>query len=249
MNKVKINGKLPPHIKNIIDKNDMTIVNVDSFSDQYLFEDNGILSMITKTMVERKEKPLFIDLEKLLKYHHKKNYSINKELFAKALGRGELRKCIVYDLTCGMGNDLALMLSFGVKGIYAFERDPYVFLLLYDAWKRAGLCELETLRLYYGDYLLDHEGSFPTTGDIMYFDPMFEHLGKRKSLQKKEMRIFQEVTSKFNHELNLFPKFNKTHFSKLIIKRPLGHPFYLEEKPSCSFKGKSVRYDVYLKAH
>jgi len=246
MNKVKINGKLPPHIKNIIDKNEMTTVNVDSLSDQYLFDDNGILSMMTQKMLERKERPLFIDLEKLLKYHQKKKYSINKELLAKALGRGELRKSKVYDLTCGMGNDLALMLSFGVKEVCAFERDPYVFLLLYDAWKRAGLCDLENVELFYGDYLRN-EGNFPTTGDIMYFDPMFEHLGKRKSLQKKEMRIFQEVISNFDPELNLFPKFKTLSFSKLIIKRPLSGEFYLEEKPSCSFHGKSIRYDVYLK--
>ena len=247
MNKVKINGKLPPHIKNIIDKNDMTIVNVDSFSDQYLFEDNGILSMVTQKMIERKERPLFIDLEKLLKYHQKKKYSINKELLAKALGRGELRKSKVYDLTCGMGNDLALMLSFGVKEICAFERDPYVFLLLYDAWKRAGLCGMQTMKLYYGNYLGDEE-SFSTTGDIMYFDPMFEHLEKRKSLQKKEMRIFQEVIPNSDFELNLFPKFKKSPFFKLIIKRPLRGETYLGEEPSCSFRGKSVRYDVYLKA-
>jgi len=202
--------------------------------------------MMTQKMLERKERPLFIDLEKLLKYHQKKKYSINKELLAKALGRGELRKSKVYDLTCGMGNDLALMLSFGVKEVCAFERDPYVFLLLYDAWKRAGLCDLENVELFYGDYLRN-EGNFPTTGDIMYFDPMFEHLGKRKSLQKKEMRIFQEVISNFDPELNLFPKFKTLSFSKLIIKRPLSGEFYLEEKPSCSFHGKSIRYDVYLK--
>ena len=83
MNKVKINGKLPPHIKNIIDKNYMTTVNADSFSDQYLFEDNGILSMMTKTMVERKEKPLFIDLEKLLQKNCGDNEVVGG-LFSKA---------------------------------------------------------------------------------------------------------------------------------------------------------------------
>src|SRR3989339_496681 len=219
MNEVKINGKLPPHIKNVIEKNNFSLVEVDSLGDQYLFDDHGILSLITQPMIERKERPLLIDLTKLLNYHQRKRYSIHKELFAKALGRGELRKSSVCDLTCGMGNDFALMLSFGVKEINAFERNPYVFLLLYDAWKRAGLEERENVKLYFGDYL-EPGNSWQISGDIMYFDPMFEHLEKRKSLQKKEMRIFQEVLPKYLFETTLFSKFNQSNFSKLIIKRP-----------------------------
>ena len=71
---------------------------------------------------------------------------------------------------------------------------------------------------------------------------MFKKL-RNKSKSKKEMEIFKYlVGSDSDFELVLNWAMSKK-FKRVVLKRSIHDDFYL--KPTASYKGKSVRYDMY----
>jgi hypothetical protein len=180
-------------------------------------------------------------LLKRIDYHKKyffKN-SIYKDPLAKALGikKGKDRPSII-DATGGALNDSMLILSYGVKSLDIFERNPLIACLGYNA--------IQSLKNYPATFHFGDASkyNFNNKVDVVYFDPMYESK-RSKTAPKKEMAIFRLVVQddfdKREVALKLFEKARE----RVVIKRSLKNSPLIEE-PDITIKGKSTAYDIYL---
>jgi 16S rRNA (guanine1516-N2)-methyltransferase len=201
---------------------------------------DGILGLVTESMKLEGQKPVQIDFIKAWK---RLNPSDRKGPLFKALGPN-FKKAPIWDLTCGMGGDALLMLFFGAE-VIAFERNPVIGALLMDAYKRA----LEDDRLgpifreRFTLLIQDARDSHLEIPRVIYFDPMYDS-GKRKALQKKEMRVFREVVGEDEDAASVLKWALKNSQERVVVKRSLKAEPILPG-PTFSHKGKSTRYDLY----
>jgi len=174
-------------------------------------------------------------------------------IFRRALG-GVDDPLHVVDATAGLGQDSALMLSLGCR-VTAVERAKVLTLLLQDAGERvsredAGVAaKLKKLQVVNADavtYLQGLQGG--ARPQVVYMDPMFKK-PKSKAKSPKEMQLLQElfgdVANYAEEEERLFQAAFATATERVVVKRPL-KARALSRAPSHSFKGQSIRYDVYL---
>lgn len=170
-------------------------------------------------------------------------------IFRRALG-ADLEGASLVDATAGFGQDAVLARTLGFK-VTAVERSVAVAHVLSDALARAARedeslrAQIEPLRVVNADaieYLGDL--SRAKAPDIIYIDPMFEK-PKRSAKSPKEMQILQALlASDPGGETRLLDAALAAARSRVVVKRPLkaraGKP------PSHSYKGQSIRYDVYI---
>ena len=184
---------------------------------------------------------MVFDFEDIYKYHQRQNYALTKEPLAKALAikgsSDKSEKRIIWDATCGTGKDSLLMHFFGAK-VYAFERNPVVYLLLKDALRRFPL----DIDLIYGDARTQLSIDAPVP-DVIYYDPMYP-AKKKSALARKEMRIFKELVGEDLDSQEFLEWALKISKDRVVVKRPL-EAQNIKENPSASYVGKSTRYDMY----
>ncbi len=157
----------------------------------------------------------------------------------------------VLDATAGFGQDSMLAVVMGCE-VIAVEKSPVVAAVLQDGLRRAlqedaSLKEkLARLKVVSADSLA-YLKSAPRM-DVVYLDPMFDK-PKKKAKSPKEMQLLQELlgpppTAEEHKEL--FSLAFERALGRVVVKRPLkaivGGP-----TPTHSFKGQSIRYDIYVK--
>jgi len=173
-----------------------------------------------------------------------------------------LRSQVVLDATAGWGEDSWIMASLGFS-LISLERSAIIYLLLRDAYARAGRCFPRTcsrIRLLHMDALdllytlnkdkRDKEILLPKP-DAIYLDPMFPEQEKRKSAQKKLTRVLRilqgEKGADRKEEEELLDLSLRTAKNRVVVKRPKnGEPYaggYVS--PVHGVKGKGMRFDVY----
>lgn len=199
---------------------------------------------------EKRGKPYFVDFLSpswRLKLHKGIPRS---HILRRALGATKGTP-LVCDATAGFGGDSVLALSAGCE-VVAIERSPLVYQVLADGLRRAGeeSPDLKKLfskfRLLQGDALKVLNGLQPRP-QVVYLDPMFEK-PKKNAKSPKAMQLLQELLgeSSLDEELALLDAAWAATLSRVVVKRPLKAPA-LKPSPAHTFKGQSVRYDVYLK--
>ena len=172
------------------------------------------------------------------------NISRNQPL-AKAIGRDAIH---IVDSTAGFGHDAFLMACMGYT-VTAFERNPFIHLLLNDALHRArehpetGSIIGERLRIEHGDSLSMLEQLEPAP-DTIYLDPMFESGRSKSALPKKPAQILRNIVGEDLDSIKLFEVARRSA-TRVVVKRTDGDP-PLVDAPTHSIKGKIVRYDVYI---
>jgi len=174
-------------------------------------------------------------------------------IFARALGvRGE--KLRVLDATAGFGQDAVMALCLGCE-VLALERSPEVAAVLLDGVTRA-LREDEIIRAHFKrlkvieadarEYLA--KLSPEQRPHVIYIDPMFDK-PKKSAKSPKQMQLLQELLGQppsVQEEEQLFDLALSTALDRVVVKRPL-KARALKTSPNHSFKGQSIRYDVYLR--
>lgn len=175
-------------------------------------------------------KPLFIDFEK---------YPRQNVLLKKAVGKKPARIC---DLSAGLGKDAWFLYSQGYE-VELVERSSIIAQLLEDGLQRANC----TMKLFKGeakDYLalLINNKNYP---DVIYFDPIFPEKSKT-ALSQKSARILKAVVGTDEDSEEIFQLALKVATKRVVIKRPLHGKTISDKIPDLVFKGKSVRFDVYL---
>jgi 16S rRNA (guanine1516-N2)-methyltransferase len=206
----------------------------------YLEFKDDKLSLITESMKKEGQKPIFFDF---IKIWNRLDPADKRGPLFKAIGPS-LKKGPIWDLTCGMGGDSLLMLFFGAE-VVGFERNITIGALLMDAYKRAlGHPKLGPIIADRFTLLIqDAREASMEPPLIIYFDPMYEG-GKRKSLQKKEMRVFREVVGEDEDAKEVLKWALKYSQERVVVKRSLRAEPILPD-PTFSHKGKSTRYDLY----
>lgn len=178
-----------------------------------------------------------------------------EELIAKALG---IQKGFdqVWDLTAGLLEDSIFLARLGFK-VMALERNKTIFEVMNSSLK-GSLKKIENnigdsnrfrylhnINLTCADSIEFVSKNICPAGCSIYIDPMFPDK-KKTALPRKEMRIFKEIVGADVDGLELLQISLQSGCKRIIVKRPIKAP-PLIEKVNHSFKGTSIRYDLYLK--
>lgn len=171
----------------------------------------------------------------------------------------------VIDATAGWGEDSWLLAALGCR-VLAVERNKIIFTMLRDAVLRAGSADptmlqrltpvrtdarhmLRRLARMDGD-AGDAGDDLPSsmqeflTPDVVLLDPMFPE--GRKTAERKPMKVLRRlVGNDLDAGESLFMA-RRVARKRVVVKRPMKADPLGGEKPDTTFKGKSLRYDVYL---
>lgn len=164
---------------------------------------------------------------------------------AKAIGR---TAHTVVDATAGLGHDSALLALLGYD-VLALERSPIIAALCEDGLRRALMDELmsgrlkDHLRIINADARA-HLLTMKPRPDVVYIDPMFPPKRKASALAKKSIRLVRAVVGDDVDAAELLKVARSVARERVIVKRPT-HAEPLAPKPSVTYEGTLVRYDVY----
>ncbi len=162
---------------------------------------------------------------------------------------------LVWDVTAGLGRDAMTLAYLGCQ-VVAFERNPWVGMLLLDAHRRALAASgeikdaAERLKIRSEDarHVLAQSDGIAERPDVILLDPMFPE-GKGKAAVKKEAALLRALVSEGHDPLQdaeLFQLAMQTATSRVVVKRSLRAPSIVDDPtPQATFKGKSVRVDRY----
>ena len=176
---------------------------------------------------------------------------LSKELLVRAarirVAEGPLT---AVDATAGLGEDALLLAAAGFQ-VTLYERDRVIAALLRNALERAMLDErlaepVSRMQLIEADSI-EALRELAVSPDVIYLDPMFP--AKRKdAATRKKLQFLQLLEQQSADEAELLAAALAARPRKVVVKRPLKGPQLAGSKPSSTFAGKVVRYDVYVPA-
>lgn len=175
---------------------------------------------------------------------------IGRDLLIRALGTPP-GKLTVVDATAGLGRDSFQLARAGCR-VTALERSPILAALVQDGFDRARAknesrlrATIERLRLIRcdaRDYLRTlAESERP---DVVLLDPMYPPRGKT-ALAKKEMRICRALVGDDEDAGELLEIARRAALRRVLVKRHR-HAAPLAGEPEVTFRGRVIRFDVYL---
>jgi len=170
------------------------------------------------------------------------------ELLARAVGVKGNPLPRVLDATAGLGRDAFMLASLGCE-VTLCERHPVVHSLLADGLRRAteqGLTALSRMRLCRDDAAL-HLLNPASVGayDVIVLDPMFPERSK-SALVKKPMRLFHALVGADEDAGALLNCALSRALRRVVVKRPLHAEYLAGRAPTLDYRGKAVRFDVYI---
>lgn len=216
-----------------------------------LFFDDDCLYLHTAKHPEFR--PLTVDF---LGSHGNKDFArrwrsaTRNDILIKAIG---LKKGVrsVCDATCGLGYDAFFLSTFQDLDVTACERSPVPAELVLDAMSRVkdtGRFEKNPLFFHFGDgkeFLRTHQGEF----DAVYLDPMYPADESATAKPKKEMFLFRELVGEDRDTEELFAAAWAAARKRVVVKRSDNAAEITDtRKPDFIVPGKTVRFDIYLKA-
>jgi 16S rRNA (guanine1516-N2)-methyltransferase len=165
-----------------------------------------------------------------------------RDLLWRALGTSVRT---VVDATAGLGRDSVHMACLGYR-VTAVERSAVVAALFADGLARARAAKLlaeDSPVLRVGD-AREVLPSLDPRPHAIYLDPMFPSKHKQTAAVRKEMRLVRALVADDEDYLELYSVACACATERVVVKRPDdGLP--LAPNPSASYRGKTVRYDVY----
>ena len=219
-------------------------LNADSQEEFFLSFRDGCLKLLDKELL--KKGGLTVDIEP--RNGEQRSWPAPKDgALAQALGRKTRH---VVDATSGWGQDSLHIFRMGYE-LVCIERSPVMAELLADGFARLAQLDwmlrlnLEPPRLLQGN-AIDLLGQMHTQPDCIYLDPMFPPKRKRSALPKKAMMVLRDLLGDDQDKEQLFAAALNAAGKRVVVKSP-DYAEPLGGKPSQSFQGKLLRYDVYLK--
>lgn len=181
--------------------------------------------------VNKKTNDIYTVKSSLESEYSKKTYDKSKSIkdemkrpLIKAILNGVQNPSIL-DATGGFGID-AFSVAYVGNHITILERNPLMYTLLYDSMMRASQNEkikpiIDRMTLIHAD-AFNYLENVEDKPDVIYLDPMYPSVSKRKSLSKLPMTVARELLSdekeQTNELLELARKHAKHH---TVLKRPI----------------------------
>lgn len=165
-------------------------------------------------------------------------------LIKKAIGFSKKKQQTVLDITGGLGHDAFIMALLGEK-VTLVEKNKGLCILIEEALNSLPLTS------YFSEAQsritvinADSREFIPMANefDVIFADPMFNSNKKLKRTQQ------MEFLDKYLHEYD-DPSidFHKTSFKRMVVKKELRSLSGIKEDPAISFRGTSIKFDVYHK--
>ncbi|MCX7084613.1 MAG: class I SAM-dependent methyltransferase [Methylococcales bacterium] len=204
----------------------------------------GCLKLLDKELL--KKGGLVVDIEP--RNGEQRSWPAPKQdALAHALGR---KTKTVVDATTGWGQDSLHIFRMGYE-LICIERSPVMAELLADGFNRlAELDWMQSLQLRPPKLLkgnaIELLATLDTPPDCIYLDPMFPPKRKKSALAKKSMVVLRDLLGDDHDKEQLFEAAVKATGKRVVVKSP-DYAEPLGGKPSESYQGKLLRYDVYLK--
>ncbi len=170
-----------------------------------------------------------------------------QDALAQALGR---KTKTIIDATTGWGQDSLHIFRMGYN-LLCIERSPVMAELLSDGFNRLlaedwmQILKLQPPQLLRGN-AIELLQALDAPPDCIYLDPMFPPKRKKSALAKKSMVVLRELLGDDQDKELLFEAALQATARRVVVKNP-DYAEPLGGKPSESYQGKLLRYDVYLK--
>ncbi len=157
----------------------------------------------------------------------------------------------VLDATAGLGEDAWLLAAAGCA-VTAVERHPIVHALLSDALDRARLTAPDitdriTLLPCAQAAAVLGETAGTERYDVVLIDPMFPGAERRKTTERKPMRVLRWLVGDDADADHLLEDALKTATRRVVVKRPKAAPHLGGVEPVAVHAGRGLRFEVYPK--
>ena len=170
-----------------------------------------------------------------------------KDLLAQAVGK---KSKTIVDATTGWAQDSLAMFRMGYE-MQCIERSPVMAALIEDGFQRLAQKDwvqsrqLQPPKLLVGN-AIELLQQLPEAPDCIYVDPMFPAKRKKSALAKKAMTMLRDILGDDEDREDLFAAAWQATGKRVVVKSP-DYAEPIAGKPSESYQGKLLRYDVYLK--
>ena len=168
----------------------------------------------------------------------------SETLLKKAVGCQSSVQKHILDTTGGLGHDCFILALLGQK-ITLLEKNTGLCILIEEALNNLPkLPYFDDARNNISIINKDSRTFLPSAEnfDVIYIDPMFNSCKKLK--RSKQMEFLDNYLNDYDDPSI---EFYKTNFNRLVIKKELRAATSINDCSAISFKGSSIRYDVYLK--
>lgn len=178
--------------------------------------------------------------------------SVAQDPLRKSIGK-RVRGQTIWDFTLGLGKDALEFSRLGLE-VFAWERSKITHALWRDAMERGKqIPELADLLLRIHGFLGDAREALHAQRDgkvkkpdFIYIDPMYPEAEKGSAKRRKEMVLLRAIAGDDPDAAGLFSIACEANPKRIIVKRPL-HAQVLSGRPALDFRGKSHRFDVYIR--
>jgi len=170
-----------------------------------------------------------------------------KDLLAQAVGK---KSKTIVDATTGWAQDSLALFRMGYE-MQCIERSPVMAALIEDGFQRLAQKDwvknrqLKVPNLLIGN-AIELLAELPEPPDCIYIDPMFPPKRKKSALAKKAMTLLRDILGDDHDRVDLFTAAMQATGKRVVVKNP-DDAEPIAGKPSESYQGKLLRYDVYLK--
>jgi 16S rRNA G966 N2-methylase RsmD len=167
-----------------------------------------------------------------------------ESLLKKAIGWQSTSQKHILDTTGGLGHDAFILALLGQK-ITVLEKNTGLCILIEEALNNLPNLPYFNHAKNNISVINNDSRAFLSSAenfDVIYVDPMFN--SKKKLKRTKQMQFLDNYLEEYDDPS---VEFYKSNFKRLVIKKELRAAPSIKGCSAISFKGSSVRYDVYSK--
>ena len=166
-----------------------------------------------------------------------------ESLLKKAIGWQSTSQKHILDTTGGLGHDAFILALLGQK-ITVLEKNTGLCILIEEALN--NLPKLPYFNNARNNISIINKDSrtFLASAenfDVIYIDPMFN--SDKKLKRSKQMEFLANYLAEYDDPSI---DFYQTKFKRMVIKKESRSSSGIKDDPAISFKGASIKYDVYL---
>ena len=190
--------------------------------------------------------PVKVDFASPAMMHRRKGGQ--NEMLGRAIGIKGHRHPWVFDATAGLGRDAYVLADLGCN-VTLVEQSAVLAFVLQEGLNRATISQFNEVReaaARMSVHCIDSTEMRVTPDQVIYLDPMFEER-KGTAASKKDLSVLQALHGHHADDQRLINWAFAQPVSRIVVKRPLKAAPLTESPPSHALKGKSVRFDVYVR--